>query len=109
MIAKHICNPTTCCISCNFTSFTERKNRLNDKKADTRQYRHDDPESFVLRIYRKYALADAIAVVIPNNAKRPLLLLIPKGRFPSPSSALRAVTTPYITNPITGRGTPGKM
>lgn len=136
MIPKHICNPTTCCISCNFTSyhmhgahinviwsldailskkeinkkskrsrdkgvtFKERKNRLNDRKADTRQYMHDDPESFVLRIYRKYALADAIVVVAANNAKRPLVLLTPKGRLPSssPSCALRAVTKPYITN-----------
>ncbi|RID50937.1 hypothetical protein BRARA_H01633 [Brassica rapa] len=39
---------------------------------------HDDPESFVLRIYRKYALADAIVVVAANNAKRPLVLLTPK-------------------------------
>lgn len=72
---------------------------------------HDDPESFVLRIYRKYALADAIVVVAANNAKRPLVLLTPKGRLPcsSPSCALRAVTKPYITNPITGRGTPSKM
>lgn len=86
----------------------QRKNRVNDRKADTRQYGHDDPESFVLRIYRKYALADAIAVVVANNAKRPSVLLIPKGKFPSPSCALRAVTKPYITNPITGRGTPAE-
>lgn len=63
----------------------------------------------MLRIYRKYALADAIVVVAANNAKRPLVLLTPKGKFPSPSCALKAVTKPYITNPITGRGTPGKM
>jgi hypothetical protein len=84
------------------------KNKLNDNKADIRQYEHDAPENFVTRIYKKYELAAAMEVVLPSRIKRPLDSLIPKGRFFLVNCRPSAATNPYATIPINGRGIPGK-
>lgn len=52
-------------------TFREMKNKLNDNKADVRQYEHVAPEKIVLRMYKKYALAAAIEVELPSKIKRP--------------------------------------
>lgn len=82
------------------------KNKLNDNRADTRQYEHDTPENFVFRMYRKYALAAAIEVVVPSMTKRPSDSSIPKGNFFAANCKLIAPTKPYATIPIKGSGTP---
>lgn len=82
------------------------KNKLNDNRADTRQYEHVTPENCVFRMYRKYALAAAIEVVVPSNTKRPPDSSIPKGNFLAANCKLTAPTNPYATIPIKGSGTP---
>lgn len=41
------------------------KNKLKVSADDVKQYKHDSPPNSVLRIYRKYAVATAMEVVIP--------------------------------------------
>ena len=84
------------------------KNKLNDNKADIRQYEHDAPENFVPRMYKKYALAAAMEVVLPSIIKRPVGSSIPKGKFFLLNCRPSDATNPYATIPISGRGTPGK-
>lgn len=88
-------------------TFKVMKNKLNDKKADIRQYEQDAPDNFVLRMYKKYPLAVAMEVAVASKIKRPLDSPIPKGFFLgncNPSAA----TKPYAAIPMTGRGTPTK-
>lgn len=82
------------------------KNKVNDNRADTRQYEHEIPGNFVFRMYRKYALAAAIEVVVPSNTKRPSDSSIPNGNFFAANCKLIAPTNPYAAIPITGSGTP---
>lgn len=35
------------------TTFREVKNKLNDNRADTKQYEHEAPANFVLKMYKK--------------------------------------------------------
>lgn len=84
------------------------KNKLNDNKADIRQYEHDAPENLVPRMYKKYALAAAMEVVLPSIIKRPVDSSIPKGKFFLLNCRPSDATNPYATIPISGRGTPGK-
>lgn len=84
------------------------KNNPNDNTADAKQYEHEAPANLVLRMYKKYALAVAMEVVVPSKAKRALDSPIPKGKsFPANFSP-RVVTNPYASIPINGRGTPAK-
>ena len=70
------------------------KNKLNDNRADIKQYEQDVPVNFVLSMYKKYALAAAMEVVIPSNCKRPYVSLIPKGKLFALNCKLSAVTIP---------------
>lgn len=70
------------------------KNKLNDNRADIKQYEQDAPANCVLSMYKKYALAAAMEVVLPSNSKRPYDSLIPKGELFALNCKLSAVTNP---------------
>nr|GMD58208.1 hypothetical protein Iba_chr11fCG3340 [Ipomoea batatas] len=87
-------------------TFTVVKNKLKDKTADTKQYKHHSPGNLVLRMYKKYALAAAIEVVVPSKTNLPLASSISSGNCFLPNCSPSAATTPYATIPINGSGTP---
>lgn len=70
------------------------KNKLNDNNADVRQYEHVIPVNFVLKMYKKYALAAAMEVVLPSKIMRPYDSLIPNGKFFLPNSRPSTPTNP---------------
>ena len=59
-------------------------------------------------MYKKYALAVAIEVVVPSKINPPALSSIPKGKSFAANFSARAAATPYTTIPIKGRGIPAK-
>lgn len=84
------------------------KNKEKDNRAEAKQYKHDSPENFVLRMYKKYALATAMEVVVTSKIERALLSPISKGNFFPPNCRPSVATAPYASIPIKGRGTPDK-
>ena len=83
------------------------KNKLKDNVADAKQYKHDSPANSVLRMYKKYALATAIEVVIPTKMISSLDFPVSNFLFSLPNCKPRFATKPYASMPNNGRGTPG--
>ena len=83
------------------------KNKLKDRRAETKQYEHDTPANFVLKRYIKYALDAAIDVVLPSKINRPVLSLSPNRIFFPDRCRPSDATNPYAAIPINGSGTPG--
>lgn len=75
-------------------TFKVMKNKLNDNRAETKQYEHNDPGNFAPRMYKKYALAADMEVVVPSKSKRPLASPIPKGTFFPANCKPSSVTSP---------------
>lgn len=69
-------------------------NKPNDNKAEAKQYRQNSPENCVLRMYKKYALAAAMEVLVPSKSKRPLASPIPRGILFWPNCIPSTATTP---------------
>ncbi|MFS8010344.1 hypothetical protein Hanom_Chr14g01295931 [Helianthus anomalus] len=59
-------------------------------------------------MYKKYALAVAIEVVVPSKINPPLRSSIPKGKSFAANFSARNAAAPYATIPIKGRGIPTK-
>ena len=72
------------------------KNKLNDNRADITQYEQDIAVNFVLSMYKKYALAAAMEVVVPSNCKRPYVSLIPKGKLFALKSTIIVILTIFL-------------
>lgn len=70
------------------------KNKEKDKKAEAKQYKQGSPANFVLRMYKKYALATAMDVVVTSKIDRPVVLSISKGNFFPPKLRPSIATTP---------------
>lgn len=84
------------------------KNKLKDNVAEAKQYKHDSPANSVLRMYKKYALATAIEVVIPTKIISPLDFPLSNVLFSVPNFKPSLATTPYASMPNNGRGRPDK-
>lgn len=69
-------------------------NKLNDNKTEAKQYGQNSPVNFVLRMYKKYALAAAMEVVVPSKTKRPLASPVPRGLLFWPNCIPSIATTP---------------
>lgn len=59
-------------------------------------------------MYKKYALAVAIEVVVPSKINSLVLSSIPKGKSFAANFSERNAAAPYATIPIKGRGIPAK-
>lgn len=82
------------------------KNKLKDNIADVKQYKHNSPENSVFKMYKKYALATAIEVVIPIKITSPSDFSESNVVFLVPNCKPMFATKPYASMPNSGRGTP---
>lgn len=74
--------------------------------ADVKQYKHNSPANSVFRMYKKYALATAIEVVIPINITSPSDFPVSNVFSLVPNCKPMYATKPYASMPNSGRGTP---
>lgn len=75
-------------------TFTLMKNKENDNRAEATQYRQDSPANCVLKMYKKYALATAMDVVVTSKIDRPVVPPISNGSFFPPNCKPSIATTP---------------